>query len=201
MEFRVEEHKIIPVAVLNNEAEAEEALYCLSEGGIKSIEITFRTAYAKTAIAYAVKNYPDMVVGAGTVINAEQCEAAIEAGAKFIVGPGFSKSVADCCQKAGVPYIPGVVTPTEIIAALECGLKVLKFFPFGAFGGTATTDALKGPFPDVKFVVTGGVDGDSFVSVLQKPNIVSVGGSWMLKGSKEEKLQKVREARAKIDAL
>lgn len=186
--------KIVPVATLRNQEETEEILSCLQESCLKVVEITFRTEYASTAIAYAVKNYPEILVGAGTVINKKQCKNAIKAGAKFIVGPGFSKQVAKVCKRAKILYIPGVVTPSEVQQAVNCGLNVLKFFPFSTFGEIATVNALAGPFPNVKFMLTNGITGDNFVELLKNPNVVGVGGSWMLKGTHEEKIEKMKKA-------
>lgn len=186
--------KVVPVAVLHNLDETKEALDLLREGGLPVIEITFRTEHARDAIAYACDNYPDILTGAGTVINAEQCEDAIAAGAKFIVGPGFSREVADVCAKHDVLYIPGVITPTEVMMAIECGLDLLKFFPFSCFGGLATVNALAGPFPQVKFMLTNGVSGENCAELLANPHVVAVGGSWMLKGTREEKLAKIKVA-------
>jgi 2-dehydro-3-deoxyphosphogluconate aldolase/(4S)-4-hydroxy-2-oxoglutarate aldolase len=121
--------KFIPVVVIKEIGETDKILSALKGVGINCAEITFRTACAAEAIEYAVKNYPDMEIGAGTVINAEQCEAALSAGATFIVSPGLSPAVAKICNERGIPYFPGCVTPTEIMAALELGLTTVKFFP------------------------------------------------------------------------
>lgn len=188
------ENKLVPVAVLNDEAETEETLSCLREGGIRAIEITYRTAYASEAIAYAAERYPDILTGAGTVTTEEQCESALKAGAKFIVGPGFSEAVARRCKKEDVLYIPGVVTPTEIMAAKDAGLTLLKLFPFSVFGGLKAVKAYQGPFPEIRFMLTGGVDASNFVECLRQKNVVAIGGSWMLKGTREEKLAMVKEA-------
>ncbi len=192
------QNKVVPVAVLNGLEETKETLSVLSSGGIGAIEITYRTAYAGEAIKYASENYPDILTGAGTVTTKEQAKDAIKNGAKFIVGPGFSSKVAKVCKKKGVLYIPGVVTPSEIIMAKDMGLNVLKFFPFSNFGGEKTVKALGGPFPDVKFMLTGGIDGSNFTEFLKLKNVVSIGGSWMLKGSAEEKSAKIAEIVEKL---
>lgn len=184
--------KVVPVATLNNQEEAQEILSCLQESGLKIIEITYRTQYAHSAIEYAIKNYPEILVGAGTVINRKQCNDAIKAGAKFIVGPGFSKDVAKVCKRKGVLYIPGVVTPSEVQQAVNCGLHILKFFPYSTFGGMATVNALSGPFPQVKFMLTNGITSENFSELLKNPNVIGVGGSWMLKGTHEERLEKMK---------
>lgn len=195
------QNKVVPVAVLNGKEETEETLSCLLQGGINAIEITYRTAYAGEAIEYASKNYPQILTGAGTVTTKQQAKDAIKKGAKFIVGPGFSCKVAKVCKKAGVLYVPGVVTPTEIMAAKDMGLKLLKFFPFSNFGGEKTVKALAGPFPDVKFMITGGIDGSNFTEFLKIKNVVSIGGSWMLKGNKQEKLAKISEITEKLKEI
>ena len=155
------DNKIVPVVVFNTVDEALPKLAALSKGGIKVAEITFRTACAEQCIALASKECKDMLIGAGTVINADQCEKAINAGAKFIVSPGFSKAVYEVCAKHNIPFLPGIATPTDIIAARECGLEILKFFPAGAFGGVKMLKALSAPFPNVKFLPTGGVDASN----------------------------------------
>lgn len=179
-------HKIVPVVVLKSIDETLPKLRALSAGGIKIAEITFRTACAKDAIALAARECPDMLIGAGTVINAEQCRDAVSVGAKFIVSPGFSKEVADVCKESGVPYVPGVVTPTEIMTALGEGISVLKFFPAGAYGGIKTLKALHSAFPSVRFMPTGGVDESNMADYLKEDYIVAIGGSWMMKGEAED---------------
>ncbi len=176
------ENKIVPVVVINDLNDTLATIDALYRGGIKVAEITFRTACAKDAIKIASTNRPDMLIGAGTVINANQCEQAVGAGAKFIVSPGFSTDVLAVCNKYGVPYLPGVVTPTEIMLAKSYGLNVLKFFPAGAYGGVKTLKALSAAFPDVKFLPTGGVDADSAQEYLKQPFVAAIGGSWMMKG-------------------
>lgn len=179
-------HKIVPVVVLKSIDETLPKLRALSAGGINIAEITFRTACAKDAIALAARECPDMLIGAGTVINAEQCRDAVSVGAKFIVSPGFSKEVADVCKESGVPYVPGVVTPTEIMTALGEGISVLKFFPAGAYGGIKTLKALHSAFPSVRFMPTGGVDESNMADYLKEDYIVAIGGSWMMKGEAED---------------
>lgn len=150
--------KFIPVVVIKEMSETDKILTALKNNGINCAEITFRTACAAEAIEYASKNYPDMEIGAGTVINAEQCEAALKAGATFIVSPGLSPAVAKICNEKNIPYYPGCVTPTEIMAALELGITTVKFFPANVYGGLKALKALSAPFPQVKFIPTGGVD-------------------------------------------
>ena len=180
--MRLEEFKVIPVVVLNNEDEAKAQLSALQEGGLLIAEITFRTEYALEGIKYAIKNYPEILVGAGTVINEEQCELAIKAGCKFIVSPGLSKDVALCCKKHGVLYLPGCVTPTEIMKALKLDINLIKFFPAKVYGGLSAIKALGAAFPSVKFVPTGGVDLSNLKEFLECKQVAAIGGSLMMKG-------------------
>ena len=171
--------RCIPVVVIKELGETEKILSALKKNGINCAEITFRTACAAEAIAYACEKYPEMNIGAGTVINAEQCFKALNAGAKFIVSPGLSPDVAKICREKGVPYYPGCVTPTEIMAALKFGLKVLKFFPANVYGGLKALKNLAGPFVGLKFLPTGGVNNDNIKEFIDTPFIHAVGGSWV----------------------
>ena len=174
--------QVIPVVVINDEKETIEILSKLREGGINCAEITFRTACAKEAIAIGTKAFEDMNIGAGTVINAEQAKSAVQAGAKFIVSPGFSGEVARYCTDEKIPYYPGCVTPTEIMRALSYGLNVIKFFPAGVYGGLKAMKALSAPFPQVRFIPTGGVDLSNLKEYLDFDKVYAVGGSFMMKG-------------------
>ncbi len=174
--------QVIPVVVINDEKETIEILSKLREGGINCAEITFRTACAKEAIAIGTKAFEDMNIGAGTVINAEQAKSAVQAGAKFIVSPGFSDEVARYCTDEKIPYYPGCVTPTEIMRALSYGLNVVKFFPAGVYGGLKAMKALSAPFPQVRFIPTGGVDLGNLKEYLDFEKVYAVGGSFMMKG-------------------
>jgi 2-dehydro-3-deoxyphosphogluconate aldolase/(4S)-4-hydroxy-2-oxoglutarate aldolase len=178
--------KLIPVVVIKELAEVDTILPALKNNQINCAEITFRTACAAEAIAYACQKYPDMNVGAGTVINAEQCEQALKAGAKFIVSPGLSQSVAEVCKKNNIPYYPGCVTPTEIMAALELGITVVKFFPANVYGGLKAMKALSAPFPQVKFIPTGGVDRSNIDEFLAWDKIAAIGGSFFVKEALEK---------------
>lgn len=183
--------KVIPVVVIKNVEDTQKTLAALREGGVNTAEITFRTACAADAIALGVKLFPDMNIGAGTVINGEQCKKALDVGAKFIVSPGFSKEVADICKARGVDYFPGCVTPTEIMAAIDCGLTVLKFFPANVYGGLKALKALSGPFPQIKFIPTGGVDLTNLKEFLEFEKIYAVGGSFMMKGDIVENCKQI----------
>ena len=169
--------KRIPVVVIKELSETDKILTALQNYGINCAEITVRTACAAEAIAYACTNYPEMNIGAGPVINAEQCEKALEAGAKFIVSPGLSVAVAQICKLRGIPYYPGCVTPTEIMAALDLGITTVKFFPANVYGGLKAMKALAGPFPQIKFIPTGGVDASTLDEYLAWDKIFAVGGS------------------------
>ena len=173
--------KFVPVVVIKELSETDKILTALKHNGINCAEITFRTACAAEAIAYAVKNYPDMEIGAGTVINAQQCRQALEAGATFIVSPGLSPAVAEVCKERGIPYYPGCVTPTEIMAALELGITTVKFFPANVYGGLKALKALSAPFPQVKFIPTGGVDRSNIDEFLAFDKIAAIGGSFFVK--------------------
>ncbi len=175
--------RFIPVVVIKEIGETDKILKALKNNGINCAEITFRTACAAEAIAYAAKNYPDMEIGAGTVINAEQCEAALAAGATFIVSPGLSVAVAKICNERNIPYYPGCVTPTEIMAALELGITTVKFFPANIYGGLKALKALSAPFPQVKFIPTGGVDRSNIDEFLAFDKIAAIGGSFFVKES------------------
>ena len=178
--------KFIPVVVIKELAETDKILTALKNNGINCAEITFRTACAKEAIAYAVKHYPDMEIGAGTVINGTQCLEALEAGATFIVSPGFSHQVAKICVERNVPYYPGCVTPTEIMTALEYGITTVKFFPANIYGGLKALKALSAPFPQVKFIPTGGVDRSNIDEFLAFDKIAAIGGSFFVKEALEK---------------
>ena len=175
--------KFIPVVVIKELSETDKILTALKNNNINCAEITFRTACAAEAIAYAVEKYPDMEIGAGTVINAAQCEAALAAGATFIVSPGLSPAVANICADRNIPYFPGCVTPTEIMAALELGITTVKFFPANVYGGLKALKALSAPFPQVKFIPTGGVDRSNIDEFLAFDKIAAIGGSFFVKES------------------
>lgn len=178
--------KYVPVVVIKELEDAEKILAALENSDIPIAEITFRTACAAEAIKAGAEKFPDMIVGAGTVINAQQAEAAIEAGAKFIVSPGLSESVCEKCRAADIPYIPGCVTPTEIMRAVELGINVVKFFPAGAFGGLSAIKALSAAFPQVRFVPTGGVDRRNIDEYLAFEKVVAVGGSFFVSEALEK---------------
>lgn len=176
---RLHQAGVVPVVVLEDAAHAVPTAKAMLAGGIDVMEITFRTAAARDSIAAVVKECPDMLVGAGTVVTLEQCKAAVEAGARFIVSPGFSEEVVSWCVERGVTIAPGCVTPTEIMAAMAHGLKVVKFFPASVYGGLSAMKALSGPFGGIKFIPTGGVSAQNLGEYLAAPFIHAVGGSWL----------------------
>ena len=185
-DYLFETCRVVPVVVIKDLADTLPTLAAMRDGGIPVAEITFRTACAAEAIAYAVEHYPDMEIGAGTVINAAQCEAALAAGATFIVSPGLSPAVAKICNERNIPYYPGCVTPTEIMAALELGITTVKFFPANIYGGLKALKALSAPFPQVKFIPTGGVDRSNIDEFLAFDKVAAIGGSFFVKEALEK---------------
>lgn len=171
--------RIVPVVVLHDAERAAELGDALVAGGIPIAEVTLRTAAAPDAIRRMSVN-TDLLVGAGTVRTIEQVDQAVESGARFLVSPGLSREVVLRAQQHGVPVLPGAVTPTEIMAALDLGLSMLKFFPANVYGGTAALKALGAPFPQVRFVPTGGISATNVGQYLSLPNVAAVGGSWMV---------------------
>jgi 2-dehydro-3-deoxyphosphogluconate aldolase/(4S)-4-hydroxy-2-oxoglutarate aldolase len=171
--------RIVPVVVLEELDTAAPVAAALAEGGIPVAEVTFRTAVAAAAIR-RIADDTDVLVGAGTVVRPEQVDEAVAAGARFIVSPGLSLRVIERCRELDVLVVPGVATATEVIAALDQGLDLLKLFPAEAAGGVALLRALRGPFPDVRFVPTGGISAENAASYLALPSVAAVGGSWMV---------------------
>jgi 2-dehydro-3-deoxyphosphogluconate aldolase/(4S)-4-hydroxy-2-oxoglutarate aldolase len=183
--------KVIPVVVIKDINETIPTLKALKDGGINCAEITFRTECAAEAISLAVKEFPDMNVGAGTIINLAQAKKAFKAGAKFFVSPGLNVDVAKFAKKKGIAYYPGCVTPTEIMCALELGINIIKFFPANVYGGLKALKALSGPFPQVKFIPTGGVDLSNLAEFLEFDKIYAIGGSFMMKGDIKENCEQI----------
>lgn len=190
----IEKVKIVPVVKIDDVNNTMPLMNALCEGGIPIAEITFRTACAAEAIRIASENFGDkMLVGAGTVVNASQAKIAIENGAKFIVSPGFGKDISDVCVQNNIAYVPGCVTPTEIMAAIAEGHKIIKFFPASNYGGVATIKALSAPFGDIVFIPTGGINANNINEYLAVKSIIACGGSWMVKDSlvKEGKFDEI----------
>lgn len=178
-------NKYIPVVVIKELDEVDKILLALKANNINCAEITFRSAPAAEAIKTACEKYPDMNIGAGTVISAKQCEEALAAGAKFIVSPGLSVGVANVCKENNIPYYPGCVTPTEIMQALELGITTVKFFPANIYGGLSALKALSAPFPQINFIPTGGIDRGNIEEFLAFDKVVAIGGSFFVKEALE----------------
>jgi len=170
---------VVPVVVLDKTEDAVLTAKALLAGGVDVMEITLRTAAGLSSIREVAKNSPGTCVGAGTVLNLEQCKEAVDAGARFIVSPGFDREMVQWCIENAVAVTPGCVTPTEIMAALSLGVNVLKFFPANIYGGLPAMKALSGPFGNVKFMPTGGISSGNLAEYISAPFIHAVGGSWL----------------------
>ena len=173
---------VVPVVVLEDAKDAAPLAKALVEGGLPCAEVTFRTDAAEESIKIMASEYPDMFVGAGTVLTIDQVDRAVAAGAKFIVSPGFDPEIVDYCLSKNIPVFPGCITPSEVAQAVKRGLKVVKFFPAEQFGGVATIKAMAAPYVGLKFMPTGGVNAKNLESYLSCDTIVACGGSWMVKG-------------------
>lgn len=171
---------ILPVVKISDVQKAAPLARALCEGGIPAAEITFRTAQAEEAISVISKEVPQLLVGAGTVLNIDQAERAVKAGARFIVSPGFNPKVVEYCLKHNIPVVPGCTNPSEVTQAMEYGLEAVKFFPAEASGGLKTLKALAGPFGNMKFMPTGGIDLNNLNEYLAFPKVIACGGSWMV---------------------
>lgn len=171
---------VVPVVVLDDAKDAVPLAKAMKKGGVPCYEVTLRTPAALDSIrAIAELNDKDMMLGAGSVITLDNCKDALSAGATFIVSPGFNPKVAEYCVERNIPVLPGCVTPSEIMAAMELGLDTVKFFPANVYGGLSAMKALSGPFPKLKFIPTGGVNGSNLTEYLAAPFIQAVGGSWL----------------------
>lgn len=173
---------IIPVVVLHDVKDAKPLAKALLDGGLPCAEVTFRTEAAEESIRVMAEEYPQLLVGAGTVLTTEQVDRAVAAGAKFIVSPGLNPKVVRYCLDKGVPVTPGVVTPGEIEKALELGLDVVKFFPAEPSGGLPMIKAMAAAYTKLKFMPTGGINAENVVDYLKSDKILACGGSWMVKG-------------------
>jgi 2-dehydro-3-deoxyphosphogluconate aldolase/(4S)-4-hydroxy-2-oxoglutarate aldolase len=175
---RLAANRLLPVVVIDDSGRADGLARSLAAGGLPAVEVTLRTEAAFDAIG-AMAERGDVLVGAGSVLTAAQADQAAKAGARFAVSPGLSRAVVERCQELGLAVVPGVATATEVQAALELGLGVLKFFPAGASGGPVAIKALGGPFPQIRFVPTGGIGLADLAGYLSLPNVAAVGGSWI----------------------
>ena len=200
---QMQEFGIIPVVVLNDTKDAEPLGKALVEGGIPCAEVTFRTEAAEESIRIMAKEFPEMLLGAGTVLTIDQVDRAVAAGAKFIVSPGFDSEIVDYCIEKKIPVFPGCITPSEVAQAVKRGLEVVKFFPAEQFGGVATIKALAAPYTNVRFMPTGGVSAKNLADYLGFKKIVACGGSWMVKGDMiaAGEFDKIREMTAEAVAL
>jgi 2-dehydro-3-deoxyphosphogluconate aldolase/(4S)-4-hydroxy-2-oxoglutarate aldolase len=192
---KIHEYGVVPVVVINDAKDAGMLADVLCEEGLPCAEVTFRTAAAKDAIRMMADEQPEMLVGAGTVLTVEQVEQAIEAGAKFIVSPGFDPEIVDYCISKNIAVFPGCVTPSEAAQAVKRGMKVVKFFPAQQFGGVSTVKALAAPYTTLKFMPTGGVNMENLESYLSCDKVIACGGSWMVKSELIEsgQFEKIRQ--------
>ena len=173
---------VVPVVVLNDAKDAEPLAKALCDGGLPCAEVTFRTAAAEESIRTMTEKYPEMLVGAGTVLTTEQVDRAVAAGAKFIVSPGFDPEIVDYCLEKEILVLPGCVTPSEVAQGVKRGLKVLKFFPAEQYGGVATIKAMVAAYVGIQFMPTGGINPKNVKDYLACDKIFACGGSWMVKG-------------------
>lgn len=173
---------VVPVVVLNDAKDAEPLAKALCDGGLPCAEVTFRTAAAEESIRTMTEKYPEMLVGAGTVLTTEQVDRAMAAGAKFIVSPGFDPEIVDYCLEKEILVLPGCVTPSEVAQGVKRGLKVLKFFPAEQYGGVATIKAMAAAYVGIQFMPTGGINPKNVKDYLACDKIFACGGSWMVKG-------------------
>jgi 2-dehydro-3-deoxyphosphogluconate aldolase/(4S)-4-hydroxy-2-oxoglutarate aldolase len=178
VQSRIEKTKLIPVAVLDDVPLARDTAEALLAGGVDVMEITLRTDAGLPAIASVAASVPNMLVGAGTVLSVGDCREAVRRGAQFIVSPGFDAEIVSWCLSQGICVFPGCVTPTEIASAARMGLSVLKFFPANVFGGASAIAALRGPFPHIRFIPTGGVDLSN-LKEYANADVFAVGGAWL----------------------
>ena len=183
IEERFEDFGVVPVVVLDDVKDALPLAKALTEGGLPCAEVTFRTEAAEESIKVMAEAYPDMVVGAGTVLTIEQVDAAVKAGAKFIVSPGFDPEIVDYCLEKEIPIFPGCVTPSEVAQAVKRGLKVVKFFPAEPAGGVAMIKAMAAPYNQLRFMPTGGIGTQNLKDYLGFDKIICCGGSWMVKAN------------------
>lgn len=194
---------IVPVVVLDDAKDAAPLAKALCDGGLPVAEVTFRTAAAEESIRIMHEQFPEMLVGAGTVLTIDQVNRAVGAGAKFIVSPGFDPEIVDYCLEKDIPVFPGVVTPSEVAQAVKRGLKVVKFFPAEQFGGVKTIKAMAAPYVGLKFMPTGGVNVKNLPDYLGCDKIVAAGGSWMVKGDmiRAGEFDRIREMTKEAVAL
>ena len=178
---QIEETGIVPVVVLNDAKDAEPLAQALCDGGLPCAEVTFRTDAAEESIGIMTEKFPDMLIGAGTVLTTEQVDRAVAAGAEFIVSPGLNPKVVKYCVDKGILIIPGCANPSDVEQAIEYGLEAFKFFPAEQAGGLAYIKAIAAPYVSMKFMPTGGINPDNVKAYLAYDRILACGGSWMVK--------------------
>lgn len=195
LEEQFYEYAVVPVVVLDDADDAAPLAEALIKGGLPCAEVTFRTETAEESIRIMNKKYPDMLVGAGTVLTTEQVDRAVAAGAKFIVSPGFDPEIVDYCLEKKIPVFPGCISPSEVAQAVKRGLKVVKFFPAEQAGGLAMLKAMAAPYTMLKFMPTGGINTKNLKEYLGFSKILCCGGSWMVKGDmiKNKEFDKITE--------
>ena len=200
---KIEETGVIPVVVLNDVKDALPLAKALCEGGLPCAEVTFRTDAAEESIRLMAKEYPQMLIGAGTVLTTDQVDRAVNAGASFIVSPGFDPEIVDYCLSKNIPVIPGCVTPSEVAQAVKRGLTRIKFFPAEQASGLAMIKAMGAAYTTVKFMPTGGINAKNLASYLSCDKIYACGGSWMVKGDliKAGEFEKIKEMTKEAVAL
>ena len=203
IEDKIQSLGIVPVVVLENTEDAVPLSDVLCKAGVPCAEVTFRTEAAKESIRLMKQAHPDMLVGAGTVLTKEQVDEAVEAGAAFIVSPGFDPEIVDYCIEKKIPVFPGCVTASEVAQAVKRKLKVVKFFPAEDFGGVKTIKALSAPYTQVKFMPTGGIHAGNIGEYLKCGSILACGGSWMVKGDliRERNFEKIEALTREAAAL
>lgn len=179
---KIAEYGVVPVVILNDAKDAKPLAEALMKGRLPCAEVTFRTEAAEESIRLMAENYPDMLVGAGTVLTIEQVDRAMAAGGKFIVSPGFDPEIVDYCLGKGISVFPGCITPSEVAQAVKRGLEIVKFFPAEQFGGVETIKAMAAPYAGLKFMPTGGVNVRNLENYLSCDKVIACGGSWMVKG-------------------
>ena len=194
---------VVPVVVLEDAKDAVPLATALVKGGLPCAEVTFRTEAAEESIRLMMEEFSKMLVGAGTVLTVEQVDAAVRAGAKFIVSPGFDAEIVDYCIKNEIPVFPGCITPSEVAQAVKRGLKVVKFFPAEPAGGISMIKAMAAPYVGLKFMPTGGINAKNLEDYLSSDKIICCGGSWMVKGDlvKAGEFDKIRELTAEACKL
>ncbi len=178
--LNIQKMGIVPVVKLDNVADAEPLAKALCEGGLPCAEVTFRTDAAEEAIRIMTTKFPEMLVGAGTVLTTEQVDRAVNAGATFIVSPGLNPKIVKYCVEKGIPITPGCANPSDVEQAIELGLDVVKFFPAEAAGGLNMIKSMAAPYVNMKFMPTGGINAKNLTSYLDFPKIIACGGSWMV---------------------